>query len=60
MKVGDLVRMKGCNLNIFGVIVHTFMCDLGLEEVYKIAWADDLCDDSFATEDNLEVVNANR
>ena len=60
MKVGDLVRMKDCNLNIFGVIVYVFMCDLGLEEVYKIAWADDLCDDSFANASVLEVVNANR
>jgi hypothetical protein len=60
MKVGDLVRMKGCNLNIFGIIVHTFMCDLGLEEVYKIAWLDHLCDPSFANEGSLEVINANR
>ena len=56
MQIGDLVRMKDCNLNIFGVIVLTFMCDLGLEEVYKIVWIDDLCDPSFATEENLEVL----
>ena len=60
MKVGDLVRMKDCKFNIFGVIVYVFMCDLGLEEVYKIAWIDDLCDDSFANATVLEVVYASR
>jgi hypothetical protein len=58
MKIGDLVKMKDCNLNIMGVIVHAFMGDshLGTEEIYKIVWIDDLCDPSFATQDNLEAV----
>ena len=56
MKVGDLVRMKGCNLNIIGLIVEAFLCDLSLETVHKIVWIDDLCDPSYATEENLEAL----
>ena len=56
MKVGDLVKMKDCNLNIMGVIVEAFFCDLSLETVLKIVWIDDLCDPSFATEENLEQI----
>ena len=56
MQVGDLVRMKDCNLNIMGVIVEAFFCDLSLETVLKIAWIDDLCDPSFANPENLEAI----
>ena len=60
MKVGDLVTMKDCNLNIIGLIVEAFLCDLSLETVYKIEWQDDMCDTSFATEGNMEVISESR
>jgi hypothetical protein len=58
MKIGDLVKFRGCDSNIIGVIVHAFMGDshLGTEEIYKIVWIDDLCDSSFATKENLEAI----
>lgn len=60
MRIGSLVKMRDCKFNIFGVVVYVFMCDTGREEVYKIAWLDSLCDDSFATATVLEVVNEGR
>ena len=56
MGVGTLVKMKDCNLSIFGVIIAVFMDDYNDNEVYKIVWIDDLCDPSYATKDNLEQV----
>ena len=61
MNVGDLVKMKGCNLNIIGLIVEVFGVDESTcpQRHFKIVWLDDLCDPSFATAYNLERLTEN-
>ena len=57
MQVGTLVKMKGDPHCVLGVISEVFGDGLiGWKMYYKVLWADELCDPSYADEQDLEVV----
>ena len=55
MQVGTLVKMKGDPHGILGVISEV----LGGNQCrvyYKVLWADEICDPSYADKQDLEIV----
>ena len=57
MQVGTLVKMKGDPHCVLGVISEVFGDGLiGWKVYYKVLWADEICDPSYADEQDLEVV----
>ena len=57
MQVGTLVKMKGDPHCVLGVISEVFGDGLiGWKMYYKVFWADEICDPSYADEQDLEVV----
>ncbi len=57
MQVGTLVKMKGDPHCVLGVISEVFGDGLiGWKMYYKVLWADEMCDPSYANEQDLEVV----
>jgi hypothetical protein len=57
MQVGTLVKMKGDPHCVLGVISEVFGDGLiGWKMYYKVLWADEMCDPSYADEQDLEVV----
>jgi hypothetical protein len=57
MQVGTLVKMKGDPHCVLGVISEVFGDGLiGWKMYYKVLWADEICDPSYADEQDLEVV----
>ncbi len=57
MHIGTLVKMRHDPHNIFGVITEIIDdSHVTGKFFYKVAWLDDLCDPSYADENNLEVV----
>ena len=58
MQVGTLVKMKGDPHCVLGVISEVFGDGLiGWKMYYKVLWADEMCDPSYAEEQDLEVVS---
>jgi hypothetical protein len=57
MQVGTLVKMKGDPHCVFGVISEVIDDSLiGCKIYYKVLWLDEMCDPSYADEQDLEVV----
>ena len=57
MQLGTLVKMKGDPHCVLGVISEVFGDGLiGWKMYYKVLWADEMCDPSYADEQDLEVV----
>ena len=57
MQVGTLVKMKGDPHCVLGVISEVFGDGLiGWKMYYKVLWADEMCDSSYADKQDLEVV----
>ena len=57
MQLGTLVKMKGDPHCVLGVISEVFGDGLiGWKMYYKVLWADEICDPSYADEQDLEVV----
>ena len=55
MQVGTIVRMKDDPWEILGIIVGTTQINL-VDWCYKVNWLDDLCDNTFCNERDLEVI----
>ncbi len=57
MQIGTLVKMIGDPHNVLGVVTE-IVDDLAVNHrvYYKVVWVDDLCDPSYADEENLEVL----
>ena len=57
MQVGTLVKMKGDPHCVLGVISEVIDDSLiGCKIYYKVLWSDEMCDPSYADEQDLEVV----
>ena len=56
MRVGTLVKMKGDPHGVLGVISEIRGGDGFVRLYYKVLWADEICDPSYADEENLEIV----
>ena len=59
MQVGTLVKMKGdphCVLGVISEVIDDRAVSKGCKIYYKVLWADEMCDPSYADEQDLEVV----
>ena len=65
MQVGTLVKMKGDPHCVLGVISEVLI-GVSVQSAsngimyYKVLWADEICDPSYADEEDLEVINEDR
>ncbi len=57
MQIGTLVKMKGDPHCVIGVISEVIDDRLiGCKIYYRVLWADEICDPSYADEHDLEVL----